>query len=212
MLYIYDILLNFSKNRLYEFYEWDSKDKIDHVKKIKVVKVESSVLDDFFNYQIKLLDDLCNEIDKGMELFQNKQNKKAMLFTDGYRVLAILFNDEYKSISKSKLLLEEELDVLDISEKLNVIPINYRKKNKEEEITLTRREYKIREFLQKEIKRAYKSNDINKLKYIYIEYFNKEEKDKLKMYQELLNDMNVINEKHIMLYDMLNPHLNRQTN
>ncbi len=204
MIYIYDILLNFSKNKIYDFYEWDKEDKIDHVKKIKLIKVNSKTMDDLFTYNITLLDVKKSELEKGCELFKNKQIKKAMLFTDGYRVLAVLFNDQYKSIARSKLLLEEELDVLDISEKLNEVELIYKKNTKIEEEFYTRKELEIKQKLEREIKKAYKKQEVNKLGYIYIEYFNKEEKNIEILYQDLLDSLKEINEKHIKLLDMLN--------
>ncbi len=204
MVYIYDILLNFSKNKIYDFYEWDKEDKIDHVKKIKLIKVNSKTMDDLFTYNITLLDVKKSELEKGCELFKNKQIKKAMLFTDGYRVLAVLFNDQYKSIARSKLLLEEELDVLDISEKLNEVELIYKKNTKIEEEFYTRKELEIKQKLEREIKKAYKKQEVNKLGYIYIEYFNKEEKNIEILYQDLLDSLKEINEKHIKLLDMLN--------
>lgn len=204
MIYIYDILLNFSKNKIYDFYEWDKEDKIDHVKKIKLIKVNSKIIDDLFTYNITLLDVKKSELEKGCELFKNKQVKKAMLFTDGYRVLAVLFNDQYKSVARSKLLLEEELDVLDISEKLNEVELIYKKSTKIEEEFYTRKELEIKQKLEREIKKAYKKQEVNKLGYIYIEYFNKEEKNIEILYQNLLDSLKEINEKHIKLLDMLN--------
>lgn len=204
MIYIYDILLNFSKNKIYDFYEWDKEDKIDHVKKIKLIKVNSKIIDDLFTYNITLLDVKKSELEKGCELFKNKQVKKAMLFTDGYRVLAVLFNDQYKSVARSKLLLEEELDVLDISEKLNEVELIYKKGTKIEEEFYTRKELEIKQKLEREIKKAYKKQEVNKLGYIYIEYFNKEEKNIEILYQDLLDSLKEINEKHIKLLDMLN--------
>ena len=38
MKYIYDLELNF-KNKYYDFYEWEKKDKITHIKKIPSYKV-----------------------------------------------------------------------------------------------------------------------------------------------------------------------------
>lgn len=204
MIYIYDILLNFSKNKIYDFYEWDKEDKIDHVKKIKLIKVNSKIIDDLFTYNITLLDVKKSELEKGCELFKNKQVKKAMLFTDGYRVLAVLFNDQYKSVARSKLLLEEELDVLDISEKLNEVELIYKKSTKIEEEFYTRKELEIKQKLEREIKKAYKKQEVNKLGYIYIEYFNKEEKNIEILYKNLLDSLKEINEKHIKLLDMLN--------
>ena len=212
MIYIYDILLNFCKNKILEFYEWDKEDKIEHVKKIKLLKVDSKVMDDFINYSVTILDEKKDEINNGMELFKNKQIKRAMLFTDGYRVLALLFNEHYKCIEKSRLLLEEELDVLDISEKLNAVNLVYKKAGKKEEILLTRKEYKIKNYLEKELNKAYKKKDLNKLKYIFIEYFNEENDDIEKIYNRLINSLENINEKHIKIFDMLTFNLNKQIN
>ncbi len=212
MLYIYDILLNFSKEKLLEFYEWEKDDKIDHVKKIKLLKIDSKVMDDFIDYTVTILDEKKEEIKNGMELFKNKQIKSAMLFTDGYRVLAILFNEQYKSIAKSKLLLEEELDVLDIAEKLNTVNMVYKKTAKKNLLFLTRREFEIKCYLEKELKKAYKKQDINKLTYIYMEYFDGEEKDFEKMYIQLKNSLQEINEKHIKIFDMLTCNRNKQIN
>ena len=40
MNYIYDVLLNFfPNNTLIEFYEWQEKDSIDHVKKIPIIRI-----------------------------------------------------------------------------------------------------------------------------------------------------------------------------
>lgn len=212
MIYIYDILLNFSKEKVFEFYEWDKEDKIDHVKKIKLLKVDTQVMDDFMDYTVTIIDEKKEEIKNGMELFKNKQIKSAMLFTDGYRVLAILFNEQYKSIAKSKLLLEEELDVLDIAEKLNPVNIIYKKASKKNPIFLTRHEFAIKSYLEKEFKKAYKKQDRNKLTYLYMEYFDKEEKDLEKVYTQLKNSLQEINEKHIKIFDMLTCNRNKQIN
>lgn len=31
MLYIYDILLNWCRDKLYDFFEWEKTDKLEHV-------------------------------------------------------------------------------------------------------------------------------------------------------------------------------------
>ena len=36
MNYIYDILINFNEN-LYDFYDWNLNDQIDHIRKIPVI-------------------------------------------------------------------------------------------------------------------------------------------------------------------------------
>ncbi len=209
MIYIYDILLNFSNNRIYDFYEWKKDDNIEHIRKIKLIKVDSRIMDDFELYDITIKDEFSNEIKNGMELFKTKEVKPAILLTDGYRVLAVLFNDKFKSIKKSKLLLEEELDVIDISHKLKEMAINYKKTNKSKEDFLTRREFAVKEGLKKELIKSYKNKEVDKLKYIYMEYFEKSIDNLDDIYNDLINSLNDINEKHIKIFDMLNYNLNR---
>ena len=65
---------------------------------------------------------------------------------------------------------------------------------------LTRRETKIKKYLQLEIKNAYQTNDILRLEYLYFELFNKNCLDKDKIYQELMESLqSEITEKHIKL-------------
>ena len=54
MIYIYDILLNFSEN-LYSFYEWNTEyDNIRHFKKIPMFRIDSDFISIIFNNKVKL--------------------------------------------------------------------------------------------------------------------------------------------------------------
>ena len=53
MNYVYDILLNFNE-KFYDFYDWNVRDLIDHMRKIPIFKVSKNVLEDFLNYDIKI--------------------------------------------------------------------------------------------------------------------------------------------------------------
>ena len=44
MLYIYDILLNWCRDKLYDFFEWEKTDKLEHVKKIPLIRVERGLI------------------------------------------------------------------------------------------------------------------------------------------------------------------------
>ena len=53
MINVYDILVNIiDSERVYEFFEWNNKDDIEHIKKIPLVKVSSHFLDDCINNNI----------------------------------------------------------------------------------------------------------------------------------------------------------------
>ena len=55
MIYIYDILLNFNPI-FYNFYDWYKKDKIEHIKKIPLFKVDDQTIKDFMNYELIIED------------------------------------------------------------------------------------------------------------------------------------------------------------
>ena len=53
MINVYDILFNLiDSERVYEFFEWNNKDDIEHIKKIPLIKVSSHFLDDCINNNI----------------------------------------------------------------------------------------------------------------------------------------------------------------
>ena len=75
MTYIYDILVNFSDN-LYEFYEWNKKDKIIHIKRIPLIKVKSKVMEELCFNNIK--------VDKKfLELINIERRRLKFLFSKG---------------------------------------------------------------------------------------------------------------------------------
>ena len=107
MIYIYDILLNFCDNDLiYDFYEWENKDTIENIKRIKLMHIKRDTFDDFLNYNFKIDADFLLKIYNTCEVYENKKIKVlnyACLFSDGDRVMAIEFDKTGKSIYKSKL-------------------------------------------------------------------------------------------------------------
>ena len=61
MNYIYDILINFNEN-LYDFYDWNLNDQIDHIRKIPVFKTDSEFLYNLKKNDIILNKDFLNKI------------------------------------------------------------------------------------------------------------------------------------------------------
>lgn len=207
MTYIYDILLNFN-NDFYEFYEWEKSDNITHIKKIPIYKVSSKVIEDFLTKKIKLDDPITYEILNKTEVFDNKKIKTlkyACLFTDSYKVIAVLLNDDLSIFKVSDLLLDESCDTIDISKRCNLVSVAYNIIGKKKDyVFLTRKEIKIRKYLINEFKNAYREKDINKLEYLYFEYFNKSSSEIETIYEELINSLSKeITFKHIKLYELL---------
>lgn len=209
MIYIYDILLNFCDNDLiYDFYEWDNKDDIENIKRIKLVHVKKDVLDDLLEYETKIDMDFLLKIYRTCEVYNGKKIKildYCLLFSDGDRVIAVEFDKDGNSIYKSKLLIDEEDEIAVLASNLELYDLVYKKENKIlNNRFFTRKEVSVRNFLSKEIEDAYKLKKYDKLKYLYQEYFDKENSSLKMIKEELLDSMkDSINNKHLNMYNLL---------
>ena len=206
MIYIYDILLNFNKD-FYEFYEWEKKDYIYHIKKIPIIKIDTNLMELLFTKKIKFTKELGDILYYKVELFGNKKNKikYSCLFTDGYKVLGVLLNDNLEIDKISDLLLDEANDAINISSRSNVIKLEYTIiGNNKNNLLLTRYEKNIKQYLEEELKKIYKNKEESKLEYLYFEYFNNNINSLENAYKELKNSLkNGITDKHINLYNLL---------
>lgn len=184
MNYIYDILLNF-KSVLYDFYEWNKEDDMTHIRKIPIVKVEREVLKDIKNYKIKVDTSFLEKYQNKAEKFTKKGVEYincAVLFTDGTEGIAVLFkkNETYKV---SKMLLDEEEDLLDISKRYTKEKFCYQKKKKiEKNEYQTRKEY---EEIKYSLKMLQKVRQTSQLEYLYLECFNKNPSKSIDIQKEL---------------------------
>ena len=69
---------------------------------------------------------------------------------------------------------------------------------------LTRKEIKMRKYLINEIKDSYRNKNLNKLKFLYTEYFDDNESNPEVMVNSLIDSMtNDLDDKHINLYNLL---------
>ena len=130
MNYIYDILVNFN-SRVYDFFEWNYTDDITHIKKIPLFRVETDVLKDFVNNKVKLSPDFVSKIDKKSEIFnKNKKLNYAFLATDGSEVICFKVMENGLINKYSKLLSQEEDEVLEYSLNIDYSKIDYEVINK----------------------------------------------------------------------------------
>ena len=199
-------MLNFH-NELYEFYEWNKDDTIYHVKKIYLIKIDSIAYNDILKNQVILDDEFMLNIFNKCEYFDNKKVLTipyAIIVTDSYRAMAIMMNRNGLIIKYSSLLLDEEEDILEVSDRLGTIKLKYKISAKKESNDLTRKEQKILKFIKKDLMKSYKEKDIKKLKYLYYECFNKENNNIDEIYNcliKILDDR--INEMHYNLYYLI---------
>ena len=173
---INNIKLNFLE-KYYMFYEWLDTDNIEKFNKISVFRISSKTLNDFMNYQIRILD----------ETIFSKHN--PAIFSDTYSYIAIKFDNNGYSISKSSLLLEDEFRLNMKIDDLKIMKIIYNKidldlKEKELRINLN-----IRKTIELELNKIKEENNIEKLTYLYYEWFQKKENSVQKMFINMYNKL-----------------------
>ena len=174
MNYIYDIYLNLNET-LYDFFDWNKNDKLIHIKKIPIIKVNEDIIKSLITNNIKINDELLAQIYNKTEIWNiNTKINYCALFATNSDIIAIEFDKNGNNISKSSLSIDEELEVLEIVNKLYEKSLEYKILNKQKKIFKTRKQIKEENFISKELKNMEES----RLNYIYFECFGKREKNK----------------------------------
>ena len=182
MNYYYDVLLNFLDGNV-QFYEWDSLDNLEYYKRIPLVGVDSKTLNAFINNDVKVEKDF-------LDLIENKAKKKGEC-----PLYVAIFADRNGSIA-----LEFDKD----GNTVDIIKLDYEVIKKVDYNRDLREENKIKLIIRTELETLEKNKEYTKLKYLYMEWFNKEPSDNENMYKvmnEKLSDEIGIKEKRI--YDLI---------
>lgn len=179
MNYVYDILLNFKEDFI-DFYDWNTRDGLSHIRKIPIFKVETKVLKDFLNFNILLPEEELQKIENQTEIFLGRKVKNlryACLITDSRKVLAIKVSAQKVYISD--LLLDEEESTLDMTALLSLWEFSYERLDKRQKNQCkTRKQLEFEKNLNLELKKLMNEKNISKLKYIYYECFDEKENRK----------------------------------
>ena len=184
MNYIYDIYLNLNEV-LFDFFDWNKNDKLSHIKKIPIFKIN----EDFLKKIIYNWTEVWNS---------SETLSYCALFTDNNNVIAVEFNNGGISIKKSCLFVDEELEVLEIVDRLNEKDINISIIKKDNVLFKTRAQIKEEKFIRHELDNI----EDNKLSYIYFECFGKHEKSKKRILDKL-NNISKNSKVYKNLYDIL---------
>ncbi len=207
MIYVYDVVLNLN-NTLVEFFEWEEKDNIKYVRKIPFYKINEKTMNDFIKNNVKVEEEFIEKLYDKAKLEDNYDDeyKYLSLFTDGNLILGVSFTKDGKNKLISRLLLDEEDEILLLGNRLTLTNIDYNiiDSKKNNNTSLTRNEFLIKTNLEKEFKTLYNNNLVDKLNYFYFEYFNKINNNKELCYKELIDSLNNnFNKKHVNLYDII---------
>ena len=204
MNYYYDIILNWKEDKAYEFFEWNDTDYLELIKKIPLIKIKHKVLLDIMMYNIKV-DTSFLETLQDKTLVSAKKNFKrieyASLFTDGKNVIAIEFNHEGKSISRSNLLIDDELNVLEVIYGMKETTLDYEILDKLEENKDIRQVEEAKKLILLEINNLYENKEKDKLRYLYYEYKKENIEDIDYIYESITNDLKTkFNQDILKLY------------
>ena len=185
---VYDILVNFKK-RAYEFYEWNKEDDIEHIKVIPSFKVSSKCLYDFINYRVKVDEVFLNQIYGKSETFNNHLIKTidyACILHNDDVCLAVEINSDGNLIGKSRLLFDEEEDVISQSSNLDETTLSYIIEDKTIiDKKYTRKELNTVSILERYLDNLYNKKEEDEIKYMYFECFDLMEEDIKKAYDNL---------------------------
>jgi len=195
MNYIYDILVNF-KYPFIDFYEWDSNDDIENIKRVPFYKIKSDILSILKYNKFKIdIDDI-----RGLtKLFNSKKTYNSLVYTDGDEAIVFKFDNDGVCIGKSSLLIEEEKEILDSSHMVPIYNLEYDViSNDNIEIYKTRHQLIITDYL---IDNISKITDSSKLKYISYECLNKY--DNISKSNLISHIKNEWDDKYYEIYDFL---------
>ncbi len=199
MNYIYDIILNFNEE-FYDFYEWKNNDNVINVRKIPVLKVDENTYVSLRNNRVQVSMETIDSLKKNFSLYNEKiEGNIICLITNGMSAFGIMFNNNGYLIKRSSMLFDEEEEVIDESENIKEVKIDFIKNEKQKSNNISRIVKEKQKFIKDYISSV---DDELTLKYIYYDYFEKEE-NKNNIKEILLSEINSKwNSKLSKLYDL----------
>lgn len=199
MNYIYDIILNFNEE-FYDFYEWKSNDNVINVRKIPVLKVDENTYIALRNNKVQVSLETIEVLKKNFSLYNEKiEGNIICLITNGMSAFGVMFNNNGYLIKRSSMLFDEEEEVIDESENIKEVKIEFIKNEKQKSNNISRIVKEKQKFIKDYISSL---DDELTLKYIYYDYFEKEE-NKNNIKEILLSEINSKwNSKLSKLYDL----------
>lgn len=206
MIYIYDLIVNFN-NKLYNFYDWNEVDCLEHIRKIPVVKVSDNKIIDIINNNVQINEKLLNLIYNKTEMFNEKILEKIKYccgIGSNNMFIVIKMDDNGNVIKRSSLLLDEELEVIDIISSLKYYNIEYIIKDKINYTNILREDEKNINKILNYLKELKNNNKEELLEYLYYEWYCKKITNN-KYYNKLIKDIKKeYTEKHVKYLKLLN--------
>jgi len=188
--YYYDVVLNFDLENVWQFYEWEEDDYFTYVKKIPLFRVEHEVLRDFLNYHIRVSNSFVLEIaHKTVVRNSSEDIYGAFLMSDSKNTLAVLLNEQGDVLALSKLMIADDNNVNEFLYTVKKTVIPYEKKEIRNQRTVMRQEEKVKKFISIELNTLLEEKNMEKLRYLYYEWFQEEKESMVEMYQDMVRKL-----------------------
>jgi len=204
MVYVYDTLVNLNEE-LFDFYDWEEMDDYVHIRRIPLYKVNSEDYYNFVTKNVKLSEEVLSKINDKTQVFSNRgidTLKYALAISDGNGALVIEFKDSGCVYRRSKFIINEEMEILEMANGIECQVIDYKViSSKIKRNTMIRSEKKILFDILRELESL--KDDKEKIDYLYYEWFDSN--DGSDKYCALVKDLKKhFSDKHISFLELLN--------
>ncbi len=173
MIYAYDILVNLNE-RLIDFYDWNDSDELTHIRRVPLFKVNDKTYFDLLYKKVRIDEELMLTIKEKTQIFTSKNLETidyAACFTNSTNAFIVTFDSKGFTALKSKFLVNEELEITDLSSKMRETIINYNIINNKVSLNkMTREESSKLKAIISELEKI--KDDKKKIDYLYYEWFN----------------------------------------
>jgi len=204
MVYVYDTLVNLNEE-LIDFYDWEESDDYVHIRRVPLYKVNSIDYMNFVTKKVKLDEEELSKLYDKAQIFSNRgidSLKYAFVVTDGNGAVILEFNDKGFISRRSKFIVNEEMEIIDMAKSVREEKIKYNVVSKKiNRSTMIRSEKKILNDILEELNSI--KNDKEKIDYLYYEWFDSNDGDD--KYFKLVSDLkSKFTDKHMEFLELLN--------
>lgn len=204
MVYVYDTLVNLNEE-LIDFYDWEESDDYVHIRRVPLYKVNSIDYMNFVTKKVRLDEEELSKLYDKAQIFSNRgidSLKYAFVVTDGNGAVILEFNDKGFISKRSKFIVNEEMEIIDMAKSVREEKIKYNVVSKKiNRSTMIRSEKKILNDILEELNSI--KNDKEKIDYLYYEWFDSNDGDD--KYFKLVSDLkSKFTDKHMEFLELLN--------
>lgn len=202
MNYYYDVILNFNMDEFLKFYEWEKDDDLLTFQKIPLFRVSFETLCDFLQYEIKMAPEFLDYVEH-RAIVKRKEEEifAAFLISDTKNSFGVLMDEKGNINSLSSLSLEDDNNLSEFMYTIKEKSLSYEKGKKRFVKKGNRQEKYVKRLISVELKTLLEENNVDKIQYLYYEWFNEVNDNVLEMISSMEKELEKpINEKMKEIY------------